>query len=69
MYLPIFFQIIVDTKASKTEIITMQDSLQDEIDTRTSDTDFQRLKVSLKDTLKYVFQWLFVCNVWIMSGR
>ena len=31
----------------------MQDSLQDEIDTRTSDIDFQGLKVSLKDTLEY----------------
>ena len=63
------FQVIVDTKASKTEIIAMQDILQDEINARASDTDFQGLKVSLKDTLEYLFQLLFVCNVWIMSVR
>ena len=63
------FQVIVDTKASKTEVIAMQDILQDEINARALDTDFQGLKVSLKYTLQYVFQLLFVYNVWIMSGR
>ena len=43
------FQIIVDTKASKTEMIAMQETLPDEINTKP-----QGLKVSLKDILAYL---------------
>ena len=48
------FQVIIDTKASKTETIAMQGILQDEINERASDTELQKLKVStIKDTLEY----------------
>ena len=41
-------------------MITMQDILQDDINARTLDTELQGMKVSLKDTLEYLYWPLYV---------
>ena len=54
------FQVIVDTKASKTETNAMQDILQDKINAKASDTELQGLKVSSKDILEYLQCFVYV---------
>ena len=39
-------------------MITMQDILQDDINARTLDTELQGMKVSLKDTLEYLYLYV-----------